>query len=51
MGFIDIELEMLETSDMASSASFKNLYLEFDINGHLSTRIYDNWDDFNFNYQ
>jgi hypothetical protein len=37
-----------ETTDTASSASFLDLYLEFDDNGQLSTKIYDKWDDFNF---
>ena len=27
---------------------FLDLYLEFDLHSHLSTRIYDKWDDFNF---
>jgi hypothetical protein len=42
------ELEIRETTDTASSASFLDLYLEFDDNGQLSTKIYDKWDDFNF---
>jgi hypothetical protein len=32
----------------ASSASFLDLYLEFDDSGQLSTKIYDKQDDFNF---
>ena len=32
----------------ASSASFLDLYLEFDDNGQISTKIYDKRDDFNF---
>jgi hypothetical protein len=32
----------------ASSASFLDLYLEFDDSGQLSTNIYDKRDDFNF---
>jgi hypothetical protein len=32
----------------ASSASFLDLYLEFDHSGQLSTKIYDKQDDFNF---
>jgi hypothetical protein len=35
------ELEAKETTDTASSASFLDLYLEFDDNGQLSTKIYD----------
>ena len=41
------ELEVKETTDTASSASFLDLYLEFD-SGQLITRIYDKRDDFNF---
>jgi hypothetical protein len=42
------ELEIKETTDIASSASFLNLFLEFDDSGELSTKIYDKRDDFNF---
>jgi hypothetical protein len=42
------ELEVKETTDTASSASFLDLYLEFDDSGELSTKIYDKRDDFNF---
>jgi hypothetical protein len=42
------ELEVKETTDTASSASSLDLYLEFDDNGQLSTKIYDKRDDFNF---
>jgi hypothetical protein len=38
----------IETTDTASSASFFDLYLEFDDSGQLSTKIYDKRDDFNF---
>jgi hypothetical protein len=41
------ELEVKETTDTASSASFLDLYLEFDDSGQISTKIYDKW-DFNF---
>ena len=34
------ELEVKETNDTASSASFLDLYLEFDDSGQLSTKIY-----------
>ena len=37
-----------ETTDTASSASFFDLYLEFDDSGQLSTKSYDKRDDFNF---
>jgi hypothetical protein len=42
------ELEIKETTDTASSASFLDLYLEFDDSGQLSTKIYDKRGDFNF---
>jgi hypothetical protein len=42
------EPEVKETTDTASSASFLDLYLEFDDSGQLSTKIYDKRDDFNF---
>jgi hypothetical protein len=42
------ELKVKETTDTASSASFLDLYLEFDDSGQLSTKIYDKRDDFNF---
>ena len=43
------ELEVKETTDTASSASFLDLFeLEFDDNGQISTKIYDKLDDFNF---
>jgi hypothetical protein len=42
------ELEVKETTNTASSASFLDLYLEFDDSGQLSTKIYDKQDDFNF---
>jgi hypothetical protein len=41
------ELEVKETTDTASSASFLDLYLEFDDSGQLNTKIYDKRDDFN----
>ena len=42
------ELEIKDTSDTASSASFLDLYLEFDDSGQLSTKIYDNFKIINF---
>ena len=42
------ELEAKETTDTASSASFLDIYLEFDDSGQLSTKIYDKRVDFNF---
>jgi Fe-S-cluster formation regulator IscX/YfhJ len=41
------ELEVKETTDTGSSASFLDLYLEFDDSGQLSTKFYDKGDDFN----
>ena len=35
------ELEVKETTDTASPASFLDLYLEFDDSGQISTKIYD----------
>jgi hypothetical protein len=35
------ELEVKETTDTASSASFLDLYLEFEDSGQISTKIYD----------
>ena len=37
------ELEVKETTYTASSASFLDLYLEFDDSGQLSTKIYENF--------
>ena len=42
------ELEVKETTDTASSASFLDVCLEFDDSGQLSTKIYDKRDDYNF---
>ena len=40
--------ELEETTDTASSASFLDIYLEFEDSDQLSTKIYDKRDDFNF---
>ena len=37
-----------ETTESVSSASYLDIFLEFDSNGDLSTRLYDKRDDFNF---
>jgi hypothetical protein len=42
------ELEVKETTDTASPASFLDLYLEFYDSGQISTNIYDKRDDFKF---
>ena len=36
------------TTETASSVSFLDIYLKYDVIGHLSTRLYDKWIDFNF---
>ena len=41
-------MEIGETAGTASSASFLDLYHEFDDSGQLSTKIYDKRIDFNF---
>jgi hypothetical protein len=46
-GEMKTELEVKETTDTAPSASFLDLYLEFDDSGQLGTKIYDKR-DFNF---
>jgi hypothetical protein len=42
--------KLKETTDTASSASFLDLYLEFDDSGQISTKIYDKRDNFNFKF-
>ena len=42
------ELEIKETTESAASASYLDIFLEFDSNGHLSTRLYDKRYDFDF---
>jgi len=42
------ELEMNETTEIASSVSFLVINLQFDTNDQLSTKLYDKRDDFNF---
>jgi hypothetical protein len=39
------EIEIKETTETTSSASFRDIYLKFDANGQLSTRLYDKTDD------
>jgi hypothetical protein len=46
--YIETRSEIKETTDTASSASFLDLYLEFDDSGQISTKINDKRDDFNF---
>jgi hypothetical protein len=40
------ELEVKETTDTASSASYLDLFLEFDDSGQIGTKIYDKRNDF-----
>jgi hypothetical protein len=41
------ELEVKETIEIASSASFLDIYLTCDTYNHLFTKLYDKRDDFN----
>ena len=43
-----IELEIKDTTDTNTSASYHNLHLEIDSEGRLRTKLYDKRDDFNF---
>jgi hypothetical protein len=40
--------KLKETTDTTASASFLDLYLEFDESGKISTNIFDKRNDFNF---
>ena len=42
------ELEIKNTTDTQKSASYLDLYIQIDKNGHLNTKLYDKRDDFNF---
>ena len=42
------ELEIKNTTDTIKSASYLDLFIQIDRNGHLSTKLYDKRDDFNF---
>ena len=42
------ELEIKETTDTPTSASYLDLYLYIDDSGHLKSKIYDKRDDFDF---
>jgi hypothetical protein len=46
--WLSSRVEIKETTDTASSASFLDVYLEYDDSGQLSTKIYDKRGDFNF---
>jgi len=43
-----VDLVVKDITDSPNSASYLNLYLEHDINGTLTTKLYDKRDDFNF---
>jgi len=43
-----VELVVKDTTDSPNSASYLDIYLEHDINGTLTTKLYDKRDDFNF---
>jgi len=43
-----IELEIKDTSDTDTSASYLDLHLEIDSEGRLRTKLYDKRDDFDF---
>jgi len=43
-----VELVVKDTIDSPNSASYLDLYLEYDINGALTTKLCDKRDDFNF---
>jgi hypothetical protein len=43
-----IELEIKDTTDTDTSASYLDLHLEIDSDGRLRTKLYDKRDDFNF---
>ena len=43
-----IELEIKDTTDTDTSVSYLDLHLDIDSEGRLSTKLYDERDDFNF---
>jgi len=43
-----VELVIKDTTDSPNSASYLDLYLEHDINGTLTTKLYDKCDDLTF---
>jgi len=43
-----VELVVKDPTDSPGSAPYLDLYLEHDINGTLTTKLYDKRDDFNF---
>jgi len=43
-----VELVVKDATDSSKSASYLELYLKHDINGNLTTKLYDKRDDFKF---
>ena len=43
-----IELEIKDTTDTVTSASYLDLHLEMDNEGRLKTKLYDKRDDYSF---
>jgi len=43
-----VELVVKDTTDSPNSVSYLHLDLEHDINGTLTTKLYDKGDDFNY---
>ena len=42
------ELEIKDTTECSTSASYLDVLLKLDTNSKLTTQLYDKWDDFNF---
>jgi len=42
-----VELVIKDTTDSPNSTSYLDIYFEHDINGTLTTKLYDKRDDFN----
>jgi hypothetical protein len=42
------ELEIKDTTECSASASYLDVLLKLDINGKITTQLYDKRDDFNF---
>ena len=43
-----VELEIKDTTDSSTSAAYLDLYLQRNLHGQLTTKLYDKRDDFNF---
>jgi hypothetical protein len=42
------ELEIKDTTESSTSASYLDVLLKLDTQGKITTQLYDKWDDFNF---